>query len=59
MKWIDPITCTKCNGSTRFETTLEGNDVSEDDRKNGAGRVELHRCTADASHPIRRFPRYK
>jgi hypothetical protein len=44
---------------TQFESTLTGGELNEEDRKYGAGRVEMHRCKADPSHPIRKFPRYK
>ena len=59
MRWIDPIICPECGGSTEFGTTLTGNEVGQEDREFGAGRVEMHRCKSDESHPVRRFPRYK
>jgi len=59
MHWIDPIVCPECGGSTDFGNTLTGDEVSREDQKFGAVRVEMHKCKADESHPVRRFPRYK
>lgn len=59
MRWIDPITCPECSAETQFESTVTGGELNEEDRKYGSGRVEMHRCKANPSHPIRRFPRYK
>lgn len=55
MRWVDPIKCPTCNGSTRSAGSAE---PTAEERIGRAGRVELHECTANAGHPTRRFARY-
>jgi hypothetical protein len=55
MRWVDPILCPTCSGPTRSLGSTAPNDQ---DLSGGAQRVELHQCTAEPSHPARRFARY-
>ncbi|BEI82098.1 hypothetical protein CcaverHIS002_0212580 [Cutaneotrichosporon cavernicola] len=51
-RWADPIKCA-CGGDTTYEGQGE---PSAEDLQGGAGRVELHKCTACEKDT--RFPRY-
>lgn len=55
MRWIDPITCPDCKGPT---TSIGGDDPSEKEKLDGAGRVELHGCVDPVCGGVRRFCRY-
>ncbi|WWC87829.1 uncharacterized protein L201_002721 [Kwoniella dendrophila CBS 6074] len=57
MKWIDPILCSKCNSKTFMIGMSEPN---YQERQDGAGRVELHKCSNSSSScgETRRFCRY-
>lgn len=53
MSWADPIKCRACGSSTAAQGMT---DPSADERADGAGRVELHRC--DKCGEVERFARY-
>lgn len=55
MKWIDPIPCPRCGGTTRATgaTAPTPSEASE-----GGGRVELHQCIDLGCGAVRRFVRY-
>lgn len=53
MSWADPIKCRACGSSTTAHGLAES---SAEERADGAGRVELHRC--DKCGVVERFARY-
>lgn len=58
LKWVDPVKCQYCGGQTEG---IAGGIPTEEERRYGAGRVELYRCTnpqSDCQNRITRFPRY-
>ncbi|WWD05783.1 hypothetical protein V865_003866 [Kwoniella europaea PYCC6329] len=55
MKWVDPILCPKCTSPTSAEGLAE---PTPQERADGAGRVELHKCTQPGCGEVRRFCRY-
>lgn len=55
MKWVDPIKCPVCGGSTQ-SIGVEGS--SSEERFGGSGRTELHKCVKPECGGVRRFPRY-
>ena len=54
MKWVDPIKCAFCQSDTKCVRIEE---PTTEERKDGAGRVEIHACVNCDS--VRRFPRYR
>nr|XP_031862971.1 uncharacterized protein CI109_001446 [Kwoniella shandongensis]KAA5530043.1 hypothetical protein CI109_001446 [Kwoniella shandongensis] len=55
MRWIDPIPCPICGGSTHSEGSAS---PTTEEREDGAGRVELHKCNDTSCGAVRRFGRY-
>lgn len=55
MTWVDPIKCPKCGGPTRSAGSAT---PTEEERRDGAGRVELHQCEDEGCNGQRRFRRY-
>ncbi|WVR03834.1 hypothetical protein IAU60_000831 [Kwoniella sp. DSM 27419] len=55
MRWVDPIPCPICGGSTRGVGGAQSTPV---ERADGAGRVELHACVDSGCPGQRRFARY-
>ncbi len=61
MRWVDPIPCPMCGGSTQ---NVGSTEPTPEERKGGAGRVEMWACTEDRAEGgkcpgLRRFARYK
>lgn len=56
--WADRKTekCPVCEGPMNF---AESPAPSEEERRGGAGRVELHKCQKEGCTGHYRFPRYK
>ena len=53
-KWVNTLPCSRCGSD---KTVHAGVGVpNEEDRRYGAGTVELHKCTVCQS--VMRFPRY-
>ena len=57
MVWVDPVLCPICN-SSMLVRDVQG-PSTEEEKKGGAGRVEIHACTKVGCGGIVRFPRYK
>ncbi|KAF9513603.1 hypothetical protein BS47DRAFT_1485564 [Hydnum rufescens UP504] len=56
MVWVDPILCPICNGS--MECRAVQGPSTDEERKGGAGRVEIHGCNKVGCGGVVRFPRY-
>ncbi len=55
MRWVDPIMCPACGGSTSLKG---GDEPNAQERLDGAGRVELHECLDTSCKGMKRFSRY-
>lgn len=56
MRWVDPILCRSCGGTTQYQSEYVNPTPSE--VLNGGGRVEEHRCQDASCGAVRRFARY-
>ena len=52
--WVDAPKCNQCDAPT---TGIGASNPTAQERGDGAGRVEVYRCTSTSSH-LTRFPRY-
>lgn len=55
MKWVDPVLCDKCGTECKGGS---GVSPTNDEKTQGAGRVELHTCPKEGCGGVVRFPRY-
>jgi peptide-N4-(N-acetyl-beta-glucosaminyl)asparagine amidase len=55
MRWVDPVKCPMCGGSTTSTGSAEPNSQ---ERMDGGGRVEIHQCEDEGCRAGRRFARY-
>ena len=57
--WVDTLPCPVCGGKTAHAGIGgAGEAVTEEERRGGAGRVEVHACGAEGCSGRARFPRF-